>query len=587
MGVFREDEKIGASKLILLWMAEGNIQYSDERGLEKVAEGYLMDLISSSLLMVSKTNFDGKVKSLQIHDLVRDFVLNKAKEEKFMQVIGIHNQYQPSYDGEHRVCIHLDHKLRRDLQTSNNSLDKFLTSGSKKETSFGQDLKSFFVTNNVDDFLAYRDFWNSECSFHGTISKEYLSRSYDLSSVGDLRLVSVLDFKNCILEDYEDILQSLVHVRYLRMCCEEFSFKWVSHLCNLETLLVDSNRTVEGTPHIWKMTKLKHVQILAILYREMIVVSEEGPSKLENLRTFEGMTLEVDSEEDIEVLIERFPNLQELTLVVGNDSGETKFLVLKFEVLTQLQSLFLHSMDTFVITKYYLPSSLKELILHQVKIPACAASTIAGLPNLLRLKFQDYCRFNQDEWDVRDVEFPVLKILKFRDVPLRQWHVSESSFPVLESLVLRRIGFLEKIPESFVDVETLTSIKVIHCKQNSLKASALEIKEEVDATAGCDNLDVYIFPPYSRITDDQMSEFKEAFSLFDQDEDGFITVADLRRVMANGDKPPTDEEVEEIIREADVDGDGRINCEEFVNYMMAMKSAEEQGSDEEEEMEEE
>ncbi|XP_070028006.1 putative late blight resistance protein homolog R1A-10 [Nicotiana sylvestris] len=506
MGVFREDEKIGASKLMLLWMAEGLVQCSDERGLEAVAEAYLTDIISSSLLMISKTAFDGKVKYLQIHDVVRDFVLNKTKEEKFMQVIGTNNQYQPSYDEEHRVCIHLDHKLRRDLQRFNNEVDRFLTSGSKKGTSFGQELKSFFVTNNVDDFLAYRDFWNSEANFHGTVSKEYLSRSYHFSSVGDFRLLRVLDFRNCIPGDYtniEDILQSLVYLRYLGMCFEKFFFEWVSHMCDLETLLVDTERIVEATPHIWKMTKLKHVDLLTLLPREIFAVSEEGPSKMENLRAFKGMCL---LREDIE-LIERFPNLQKLLLMIAdNDIDEASSLVLKLDVLTQLQSLVVGSMCN--ITNYYFPSSLKELILRKVNIPASATSTIAWLPNLQRLIYEG-CKFEQDEWDVRDMEFPVLRILKFQGVHLREWHVSESSsFPKLESLVLRSVELLEKIPDSFADIGTLTTIKVFYCDDN-VKASALEIKEEVETTSGCDNLKVYIFPHYSREQREYEEEEKE------------------------------------------------------------------------------
>nr|XP_016446204.1 PREDICTED: late blight resistance protein R1-A-like [Nicotiana tabacum] len=264
-------------------------------------------------------------------------------------------------------------------------------------------------------------------------------------------------------------------------------------MCDLETLLVDSERIVEGTPNIWKMTKLKHVDVGTLLPREIFAISEEGPSKLENLRAFKGMCL---CREDIE-LIERFPNLQKLLLVIGDsDIYEVNSLVLKLDVLTQLQSLVLGSICN--ITKYYLPSSLKELILRAVNILASATSTIAALPNLQRLIFQR-CIFEQEEWDVRDMEFPVLKILKFQSIHLRGWHVSESSFPMLESLVLRSVELLEKIPDSFVDIGTLTSIKVIYCDDN-LKASALEIKEEVEATTGCDNLKVDILPHYSRYT---------------------------------------------------------------------------------------
>ncbi len=44
--------------------------------------------------------------------------------------------------------------------------------------------------------------------------------------------------------------------------------------------------------------------------------------------------------------------------------------------------------------------------------------------------------------------------------------------------------------------------------------------------------------------------------------------AQLRHVMTNLGEKLTDEEVDEMIREADVDGDGQVNYEEFVKMMM-------------------
>ncbi len=43
-----------------------------------------------------------------------------------------------------------------------------------------------------------------------------------------------------------------------------------------------------------------------------------------------------------------------------------------------------------------------------------------------------------------------------------------------------------------------------------------------------------------------------------QDGNGFISAAELRHVMTNLGEKLTDEEVDEMIREADIDGDGQV-----------------------------
>jgi len=58
---------------------------------------------------------------------------------------------------------------------------------------------------------------------------------------------------------------------------------------------------------------------------------------------------------------------------------------------------------------------------------------------------------------------------------------------------------------------------------------------------------------------DTEKELKEAFSVFDQDCDGFINTKELKQVMSNLGENLTDDDVEAMIREADKDGDGKIS----------------------------
>merc|ERR1712226_1522397 len=68
---------------------------------------------------------------------------------------------------------------------------------------------------------------------------------------------------------------------------------------------------------------------------------------------------------------------------------------------------------------------------------------------------------------------------------------------------------------------------------------------------------------------DTEEELIEAFKVFDRGGNGFISAAELRHVMTNLGEKLADEEVDDMIREADVDGDGQINYEEFIKMMMA------------------
>ncbi|XP_011703020.1 PREDICTED: calmodulin-beta-like isoform X1 [Wasmannia auropunctata] len=81
------------------------------------------------------------------------------------------------------------------------------------------------------------------------------------------------------------------------------------------------------------------------------------------------------------------------------------------------------------------------------------------------------------------------------------------------------------------------------------------------------------------LTEDQVAEFKEAFMLFDKDEDGTITMAELGVVMRSLGQRPSETELRDMVNEVDQDGNGTIEFNEFLQMMSKkMKSAD--GEDE-------
>ena len=64
-------------------------------------------------------------------------------------------------------------------------------------------------------------------------------------------------------------------------------------------------------------------------------------------------------------------------------------------------------------------------------------------------------------------------------------------------------------------------------------------------------------------------EIINMFQIFNKENNGLISNEELFHIIRTFGETLTDEEIQEIITEADVDGDGFINYEEFVRMMMA------------------
>ncbi|KAL7124030.1 hypothetical protein ABFS83_14G021000 [Erythranthe nasuta] len=66
---------------------------------------------------------------------------------------------------------------------------------------------------------------------------------------------------------------------------------------------------------------------------------------------------------------------------------------------------------------------------------------------------------------------------------------------------------------------------------------------------------------------EQIVEFEEAFTLFDKDGDGRITIEDLATMMRCLDQNPTQRELHDIMNEIDLNRNGTIEFDEFLDHM--------------------
>ncbi|KAM7482894.1 hypothetical protein LguiB_007477 [Lonicera macranthoides] len=107
--------------------------------------------------------------------------------------------------------------------------------------------------------------------------------------------------------------------------------------------------------------------------------------------------------------------------------------------------------------------------------------------------------------------------------------------------------------------------------QNPTEDEVQSMIKEVDADhSGTINFTEFLNLMAKKMKDaGVVKEIKEAFKVFDIDKSGFISAAEIKQVMSNLGQKLSDKNVNRMIREADIDGDGQINYEEFVKMMFS------------------
>ena len=105
--------------------------------------------------------------------------------------------------------------------------------------------------------------------------------------------------------------------------------------------------------------------------------------------------------------------------------------------------------------------------------------------------------------------------------------------------------------------------------QNPTEAELQDMINEVDADGdGTLDFDEFCNMMARRMKEsDQEEELRERFKLFDKDGNGLIDRDELRMVMAQLGEKLSADDIDEMINDADRNGDGLIDYNEFVKYM--------------------
>ncbi|KAH0660380.1 hypothetical protein KY289_029128 [Solanum tuberosum] len=388
--------------LKIVWGAEGFVEKTGMKSVEEVVKIFVDDLISSSLVICF--NEIGDYPTCQIHDLVHDFCLIKAREEKLFDLIS---SSAPSDLLPRQITIYYDDD---EEQFGLN----FVLFGSNKKRHSGKHLYSLRINGDeLDDCLS------------------------DTFHLRHLRLLRVLNLNPSFIMVKDSLLNeicTLNHLRYLRIGTEvkylPLSF---SNLWNLEVLLVDNEEsTLILLPRIWDLVKLRLLITTACSFFDMdadesILIAED--TKLENLRYLHKLVLPYWK--DTEDIFKRLPNLQMLSFVLKEswDYSTEQYWFPKLDCLTKLEDLTVgfessntnDSGSSAAINRpwdFHFPSCLKKLSLGDFPLTSDSLSTIGRLPNLEELTLYGTI-IHGEEWNMGEEDtFENLKYLKFQEMKL-------------------------------------------------------------------------------------------------------------------------------------------------------------------------
>ncbi|KAG6731271.1 hypothetical protein I3842_01G120800 [Carya illinoinensis] len=423
LSIFPEDYKIEQMRLIRLWIAEGLIEAKEGKTLEEVAEDYLNELLNRGLLQLASLTSDGRVKTYRVHDVLREIIVSKSRDQNFTFIAKDQNVMWP--DKVRRLSIH-------------NTLQNVPENKSVSR------LRSLFM--------------------FGVVEKLKIQSLFP----GGFKLLNVLDLQKSRLKRFPIDVENLVYLKYLSLKDTEVKTipRTIGKLRYLETLDLKHSRVTELPVEILKLHRLRHLLIYHFKLESYEYFHSRYGFKIQGnigaLRSLQKLCFIEANQGGGAIMVElgKLYQLRRLGIVkLRKEDG--KSLCSSLKKLSNLLALSLTSIEEEeildlqhlsypppLIQRVYLTGRLETLppwipSLHGLEDPLVL---LQKLPNLVHLELLQG-GFNK---------LKVLGLDQFSE--LRCVQVEVGAMPCVEKLIILRCELLEKVP---VGIEYLTTLKFI------------------------------------------------------------------------------------------------------------------------------
>ncbi|XP_047320189.1 disease resistance protein RPM1-like [Impatiens glandulifera] len=309
--MFPEDYLIKRSRLTRLWVSEGFVE--DRPGgytREEVAEGYLNELVNRSMIQtVLKDNLN-RVKTCQLHDVLRDVLQRKSRDETFSIVLKDEEILQLSSEKIHRVAIYQD--FRRPTPQ-----------GAKISLFIGLRSLLLFGTWKLADNIKFLNLYS--CRSLRVVEIQWESLQYFPEELTELIHLKHLGLRTTYITNIPDSIRKLrcLEILDLQSCFINYLSQGILNLKNLRQLSYgskvysgDNIATVKVPSGIGKLSKLEKLIGFQMDQENDNVVEEIG--KLTNLKSLAVLRVSQQNWTHLSTTLEKLKRLTALYLSSHN-----------------------------------------------------------------------------------------------------------------------------------------------------------------------------------------------------------------------------------------------------------------------------